>query len=138
MANSPIKVVVIEDSPVALQILQRLINSAAETEVVGTANEGSEGLNIIASTQPDVVCTDLQMPGMDGLEFTKQLMKTNPLPVLVVSNAVHPTDVDNIFELMQAGALDFFPKPTTGSPTDYDKLRSVLVNKIKVLASKKR
>ncbi|ELS02740.1 chemotaxis response regulator containing a CheY-like receiver domain and a methylesterase domain [Xenococcus sp. PCC 7305] len=138
MANSPIKVVLIEDSPVALQILQRLLNTAPETEVVGTANDGSEGLNVIARTQPDVICTDLQMPGMDGLEFTKQLMQTNPLPVLVVSNAVHPSDVDNIFELMQAGALDFFPKPTTGSPTDYDKLQSSLVGKIKVLATKKR
>jgi two-component system chemotaxis response regulator CheB len=60
-----------------------------------------------------------------------------PCPILVISNTVQPSDVDNIFNLMQAGALDFFPKPTSGSATDYERLKSTLVTKIKVLASKK-
>ena len=132
-----IKVALVEDSPVALEILKRLINSSDEAEVVGTATDGSQGLSMIAQTQPDVICTDLDMPGMNGLEFTKQIMANYPKPILVVSNAVHPHDVDNIYDLMQAGALDFFPKPTTGSPTDYDKLTKMLVTKIKVLASKR-
>jgi Chemotaxis response regulator containing a CheY-like receiver domain and a methylesterase domain len=114
-----------------------LINSSNEVEVVGTATDGVQGLEVIAKTQPDVICTDLQMPNMDGLEFTKAVMERFPRPVLVVSNAVQPTDVDNIFNLMQAGALDFFPKPTTGTATDYEKLRDTLITKIKVLASKR-
>jgi two-component system chemotaxis response regulator CheB len=122
---------------VALEILQRLINSSNEVEVVGTALDGVEGLQVIAKTQPDVICTDLQMPNMDGLEFTKAVMERFPRPVLVISNAVQPTDVDNIFNLMQAGALDFFPKPTTGTATDYEKLKGALVTKIKVLATKR-
>ena len=134
---SKIRVVLIEDSIVALEILQRLINSSAEVEVVGTATDGVKGLEVIARTQPDVICTDLQMPNMDGLEFTKAVMQRFPRPVLVISNAVHPTDVDNIFNLMQAGALDFFPKPTTGTATDYEKLKGALVTKIKVLATKR-
>lgn len=134
---SKIKVVLIEDSIVALEILQRLINSSTEAEVVGTATDGAEGLQVIARTQPDVICTDLQMPNMDGLEFTKRVMSEFPRPILVISNAVHPTDVDNIFNLMQAGALDFFSKPTSGTATDYQKLRDTLITKIKVLASKR-
>jgi Chemotaxis response regulator containing a CheY-like receiver domain and a methylesterase domain len=134
---SKIRVVLIEDSIVALEILQRLINSSAEVEVVGTATDGVEGLEVIARTQPDVICTDLQMPNMDGLEFTKAVMERFPRPVLVISNAVHPTDVDNIFNLMQAGALDFFPKPTTGTPTDYEKLKDTLITKIRVLARRR-
>ena len=135
--SNPIKVVLVEDSPVALNILHRLLDEAPEIEVVGTASEGREGLGVIASTQPDVVCTDLQMPGMDGLEFTKQVMSDCPRPVLVISNAVQPTDIDNIYSLMQAGAMDFFPKPTTGTPTDYEKMRGALVTKIRVLNKKK-
>jgi chemotaxis response regulator CheB len=135
--NAPIKVVLVEDSAVALQILERVLNESPDVDIVGTAREGAEALNVIARTQPDVICTDLQMPGMDGLEFTKQVMKTSPRPVLVISNAVQSTDVDNIYELMQAGALDFFPKPTTGTPTDYEKLRGALVTKIRVLAKKR-
>ena len=132
-----IKVALVEDSPVALEILKRLINSSDEAEVVGTAMDGSQAMPVIAATQPDVICTDLDMPGMDGLEFTKEVMAKYPRPILVVSNAVHPHDVDNIYSLMEAGALDFFPKPTTGNPTDYDKLTKMLITKIKVLASKK-
>lgn len=133
----PIKVVLVEDSAIALQILQRLIDSSPEVDVVGTAQDGAEGLKVIARTMPDVICTDLQMPNMDGLEFTQKVMTEFPRPILVISNTVHPSDVDNIFNLMQAGALDFFPKPTSGSATDYEKLKSALVTKIKVLASKK-
>ncbi len=132
-----IKVVLVEDSVVALEVIERLLNSSDEVQVVGTARDGMEGLNVIDRTQPDVVCTDLQMPGMDGVEFTKKLMEKHPRPVLVISNAVHPADVDNIYELMKAGALDFFPKPTTGSSTDYEKLKGALVTKIKVLSKKR-
>ena len=134
---SKIKVALVEDSPVALEILKRLINSSAEAEVVGTAIDGSQGIQMIASTNPDVICTDLDMPGMDGLEFTKEVMAKYPRPILVISNAVNPSDVDNIYNLMQAGALDFFPKPNTGTSTDYQKLTKMLITKIKVLASKK-
>ncbi len=134
---SKIKVALVEDSPVALEILKRLINSSAEAEVVGTAINGSQALQMIASTNPDVICTDLEMPGMDGLEFTKEVMAKYPRPILVISNAVNPSDVDNIYNLMQAGALDFFPKPNTGTSTDYEKLTKMLITKIKVLASKK-
>lgn len=134
--TAPIKVVLVEDSTVALEILHRLLDSSPEIEVVGTAQDGVQGLAVIAQTKPDVICTDLTMPNMDGLEFTKQVMSKFPRPVLVVSNYVHPNEVDNIFELMSAGAVDFFPKPSAGTATDYEKLKSALITKIKVLASK--
>jgi chemotaxis response regulator CheB len=135
---TPIKVVLVEDSVVALEVLERLLNSSPEIDVVGTARDGAEGLRVINQTKPDVICTDLQMPTMDGLEFTQKLMAQNPLPVLVISNAVNPNDVENIYSLMKAGALDFFPKPNSGSATDYEKIKGALVTKIKVLNSKKR
>ncbi|MEM9265458.1 MAG: response regulator [Cyanobacteria bacterium P01_F01_bin.13] len=135
--STPIKVVLVEDSAIALQILQRLIDSSPDVDVVGTAQDGADGLKVIARTMPDVICTDLQMPNMDGLEFTQKVMSEFPRPILVVSNTVHPSDVDNIYNLMQAGALDFFPKPTSGSATDYEKLKNSLITKIKVLASKR-
>jgi chemotaxis response regulator CheB len=135
---TPVKVVLVEDSIVALEVLERLLNSSPDIDVVGTARDGAEGLRVINQTKPDVICTDLQMPTMDGLEFTQKLMAQNPLPVLVISNAVHPGDVENIYSLMKAGALDFFPKPNSGTATDYEKIKSALVTKIKVLSTKKR
>jgi chemotaxis response regulator CheB len=135
---TPIKVVLVEDSIVALEVLERLLNSSPDIDVVGTARDGAEGLRVIQQTKPDVICTDLQMPTMDGLEFTQKLMAQNPLPVLVISNAVHPNDIENIYGLMKAGALDFFPKPNSGTSTDYEKIKGALVTKIKVLSTKKR
>jgi chemotaxis response regulator CheB len=135
---NPVKVVLVEDSIVALEVLERLLNSSPDIDVVGTARDGAEALRVINQTKPDVICTDLQMPTMDGLEFTQKLMAQNPLPVLVISNAVHPNDIENIYSLMKAGALDFFPKPNSGTSTDYEKIKGALVTKIKVLSTKKR
>jgi chemotaxis response regulator CheB len=134
---TPIKVFLVEDSEVALQILKRLLDSAPEVEVVGTANDGASALAKIPTVNPDVILTDLQMPGMDGFDFTQKLMAQFPRPILVVSNAVQQSDFDNIYKLMQLGALDFFPKPTTGSPTDYETMKGALITKIKVLALKR-
>lgn len=131
------KVVLVEDSPVALEILQRLLNSSPEVDVVGTARNGAEGLEVINRTRPDVICTDFHMENMDGLELTKRVMADDPRPILVISNFVQKTDIDNVFRLLQAGAADVFPKPSTDSPTDYDRLKSALIAKIKVLSSMK-
>jgi two-component system chemotaxis response regulator CheB len=131
------KVVLVEDSAVALEILQRLLNSSPEVDVVGVARDGIEGLEVINRTRPDVICTDLLMENMDGLELTKRVMADDPRPILVISNFVRKTDVDNVFRLLQVGAADVFPKPMTDSPTDYEKLRNALVTKIKVLSNMK-
>jgi two-component system chemotaxis response regulator CheB len=131
------RVVLVEDSPVALEILQRLLNSSPEVDVVGTARDGLEGLEVITRTKPDVICTDLLMENMDGLELTKRVMAEDPRPILVISNFVQKADVDNVFRLLQAGAADVFPKPSTDSPTDYERLKNALVTKIKVLSNMK-
>jgi chemotaxis response regulator CheB len=135
---APIKVFLVEDSQIALQILKKLLDSAPEIQIVGTANDGAEALAKLPSANPDVICTDLQMPRMDGFDFTQKVMAEFPRPILVISNAVHNSDIDNIYKLMQLGALDFFPKPTTGSPTDYETMKGALVTKIRVLASKRK
>lgn len=137
METSKKKVVLVEDSPVALEILQRLLKSSTEVDVVGTARDGAEGLEVINKTQPDVICTDLFMENMDGLELTKRVMALDPRPILVISNYVQKTDIDNIFCLLQAGAADVFPKPTISSLTEYEKLKAALIAKIKVLSSMK-
>src|SRR4028118_1011867 len=131
------KVVLVEGSPVALEILQRLLNSSPEVDVVGTARNGVEALEVITRTKPDVICTDFMMESMDGLELTKRVMAEDPRPILVISNFVQKTDVDNVFRLLQAGVSDVFPKPSTDSPTDYEKLKNALISKIKVLSHMK-
>jgi two-component system chemotaxis response regulator CheB len=137
MPQTPIKVLLVEDSPVAIAILQRVLQSSPQIKIVGTACNGKEALNLIPQLDPHVICTDFHMAQMDGLELTRQVMAKYPRPILVISNSVQADDPKNIFNLMQAGAIDIFPKPTTGLPSDYDRIRESLVTKIKVLSGVK-
>jgi two-component system chemotaxis response regulator CheB len=114
MPQSPIKVLLVEDSPVAVEILQRILKSSPEIIVVGTARNGQEALDLIPKLEPQVICTDFHMAKMDGLELTRQVMTKYPRPILVISNSVQADDPQNIFKLMQAGAIDIFPKPIVG------------------------
>lgn len=137
MTQSPIKVLLVEDSPIALSILRKLLDSAPEVEVVGTATNGTEALNLIPLVQPAVICTDLKMPKMDGVEFIKQVMANSPLPILVISDGVQKQDVDNIFEVLKAGAVDTMPKPPAISSIQQEEFKKSLITKIRVLASKR-
>lgn len=134
MPHSPTQVLLVEDSPVALKILEKLLASSPDIEVVGTACNGKEALEIIPKVQPAVICTDFHMKEMDGLELIKQVMAHYPRPILVVSNSVHTEDSHNIFRLLEAGAVDVFPKPTTGIASDYERVKRELITKIKILS----
>lgn len=134
MVEYPIKVLLVEDSPIALEILGRILGSSSEIKVVGKAHNGKEALELIPTSQPAVVCTDLHMKEMDGLAFTQHLMATNPRPILVISNSVRKENTQTIFQLLQAGAVDVFPKPNTGLASDYEQVKRDLIGKIKLLA----
>ncbi len=131
---NPISVLLVEDSPVALEILDRLLASSPDIKVVGKACNGKEAIDLIPKLQPKVICTDLHMKEMDGLELTKQVMANHPRPILVVSTSVQKEDTNTIFELLQAGAVDVFPKPNTGLASDYEQVKRDLINKIKILS----
>jgi two-component system chemotaxis response regulator CheB len=131
--TSPIKVLLVDDSPLVLHTLQRLLASSPGIQVVGTAANGQEGLDLLPTLNPDVICTDLHMPVMDGLEFTHQVMTTEPRPILVVSVSVEP-GAPNVFRLLEAGAVDVYPKPRDIIKSDLQKLGAELARKIRILA----
>jgi two-component system, NarL family, response regulator LiaR len=132
-----IRVLLVEDSDVAINIYEKMLNSSSHIEVIGTAKNGKEGLDLVAQLNPDVICTDLQMPQMDGLEFTKQVMAKYPTPILVLSNTVQKTDIENIYEVMKAGAVDVMAKPQTALGGTSESMQNELIVKIRVLATKK-
>ena len=133
----PIKVLLVEDSPVAINIYQKMLNSSPHIEVIGKASNGKEGIDAVFKFKPDVICADLQMPVMDGLEFTKQVMAYCPTPILILSNSVQKDDVENIYEVMKAGAVDVMAKPQTALGSNTESMQNELIIKIRVLASKK-
>ncbi len=132
-----IRVLLVEDSPLAIVVLKRILNSSEQIEVVGEAGTGLEALKLIPKVQPDVICTDLHMPHMNGLELTSKVMALYPRPILVISVSVQQEDTDQIFELLDAGAVDIFPKPSAAMAKDNQLLQQELINKIKILSGVK-
>lgn len=133
----PIRVLIVEDSLVALTILKRILATSSEIEIVGTARTGIEALALVPDIKPDVICTDLHMPQMNGLEFTSQIMAHHPLPILVVSASVQEEDSHHIFQLLEAGAVDILPKPTAGFDAENLLLQQSLINKVKIISGVK-
>lgn len=76
------------------------------------------------------------MPKMDGMESIKQVMAKTPLPILVISDAVQKQDIENVFQVLKAGAVDVMPKPAAVSSGNQEELKRSLITKIRVLASK--
>ena len=131
---SKIRVLLVDDSKVALAILEKLISSSPDMEVVGMASRAEEALSLIPRLNPTVICTDFRMPGMDGLAFITEVMEKHPRPMLVISVSVQKGQTQNIFQLLEAGALDVFPKPRVTSETEFEKARDELISKIRILS----
>ena len=77
-------------------------------EVV-TAYSGEEGLEVFEKSSPDIVLTDLKMPGMNGLEVLKRVKKANPETEVIIITG--HGDIDSAIEALQYGASDFINKP---------------------------
>ena len=134
MPSAPVSVLLVDDSLIALTILSRMLSTSPDIQVVGKARSGSEALELIPRLQPAVICTDLNMPDMDGLQLTKEVMERFPRPILVVSAAVHPEDAHNVFRLLEAGAIDVLPKPRGGLAADEQSVAQELIRKIRIIA----
>ncbi len=132
--QSRIKVLLVDDSPLVLAIIRRVLAAAPDIQVVGSAANGKEALGLIPALQPDVICTDLHMPVMDGLEFTRAVMAQYPRPILVLSVSVQKEQTHNIFKLLDAGAIDVMAKPRGDPDAAAGVDAQELIGKIRILS----
>jgi len=104
-SDHKIRVVVVDDSASMRLLLEKMINAESDMVVVGSAEDPFAAREVIRALQPDVVTLDIEMPGMDGLEFLDRLMRLNPIPVLMISSR---TEAGNEFTLraLELGAVD--------------------------------
>ncbi|WP_299412328.1 chemotaxis-specific protein-glutamate methyltransferase CheB [Acaryochloris sp. IP29b_bin.148] len=135
MSLSPITVFIVESAAIARKTLTDVLSADPTISVIGTASNGVIALEHIPQLQPDVVCTNLQMPEMNGQELIRQLLAVSPRPVLVVSQTVQPTETQTINQVLQAGAVDVLSPPKTEQWSAGE--RRALLEKIKVLAGVK-
>ncbi|MBC9733296.1 response regulator [Nocardioides marmotae] len=102
-----IRVVVADDQPLVRMGLTTLLGAEPDIEVVGTASDGHEAVEVARRVRPDVVCMDVRMPGMDGIAATRELSGpgvADPIPVLVLTTF----EIDEyLFGALEAGASGF-------------------------------
>jgi two-component system chemotaxis response regulator CheB len=107
-----INVLVVEDSPVARELLKHILSSDPEIKVIGTANNGLEAIEFLKRGKPDVVTMDIIMPKMDGYEATRRIMETDPIPIVIVSASLVREEVDRTWRAVEAGAVAVLEKPS--------------------------
>ncbi len=129
----PINVLLVDDSQVALLLFNRILSRASDIRVVGTARNGKEALELIPRLEPTVICTDLHMPVMNGLEFTREVMARYPRPILLISVSVQEGS-QNVFQVLDAGAVDVFVKPRSGLESEFFMQADDLIRRIRILA----
>lgn len=130
MLNNKIKVLVVDDSSLFRELLIQNLSTHPNIEIVGYAINAYDAKQKIPVLRPDVLTLDVEMPGLNGIEFLKQLIPTNPLPVILVSSLNL-----SVFEALSAGAVDFVRKPDLSIHNSKDLFFSTLKSKV-VIASK--
>src|SRR5271165_4014598 len=133
----PIRVLIVDDSAFMRTALSRMIASESGLEVAATAANGSEALDKIVALDPDVVTLDIEMPGLDGLQTLRHIMKEFPRPVIMVSAATE-READNTFDALAAGAFDYIPKSLSPTSLDILHIQSDLVAKIRAAAQSRK
>ena len=107
--NKKIRVMVVDDSIMARTMITTGLSKTPQIEIVGTGFNANDAMAKIAQLRPDVLTLDVEMPGMSGIDFLKQLLPRHPLPVILVSSLNL-----RVFDALSAGAVDFVRKPEPG------------------------
>jgi len=126
-----IRVLVVDDSAFVRKAVARMLSTAGDIEVVGTAADGEEGLRKARELQPDVVTLDVKMPRLGGLETLERLMREQPVPVLLMSTLTQE-GAEVTLRGLELGAMDFVDKSSV-QPMTMLSLAEELVAKIRAL-----
>lgn len=140
MSDSPgrrVRVLVVDDSPVVRELIVHLFEADPGIQVIGTAGNGEEALEAVKHKTPDVVTMDYHMPTLDGLDATRQIMETHPVPIVIVSGSSAHDEIAYTFRMLEAGALAIVEKPLGISHPGHEAAAKQLVQTVKLMAEVK-
>ena len=124
-----LKVVVVDDSAYVRKVVREILSRSPFVEVVGTARDGREALDLVAQLEPDVVTCDLIMPELDGVGFVREQMQRRPVPIIIMSIANETAEA--ALTALDAGAIDFVQKPTALASEKIFEVSTELIDKVK-------
>lgn len=104
-----IRVLIVDDSPTMRAILAACLSAEPDISVVGAAGNAAEGRELMKLHNPDVVTLDIEMPGMNGLDFLEKIMTLRPTPVIIVSGSTQQ-GAETTARALTLGAIDCYAK----------------------------
>ena len=132
-----LRVLIVDDSPTAHELIRGILNSDPEIEVVGWAKNGAEGVRLTQELRPDVLTMDIHMPVLDGFGATQKIMSTCPTPIVIVSATTLVHDVQWAMKALQAGALTLLMKPAGPHAPEFKVAAADLIETVKAMAEVK-
>jgi two-component system, chemotaxis family, protein-glutamate methylesterase/glutaminase len=127
--SEPVRVLVVDDSALMRKLLTDILRTSPEIDVVGSAKDGSEAVDLARRLKPDVITLDVEMPGMSGLETLPALFAVHEAPVVMVSSRTQEGAAVTL-EALELGAFDFLPKPAHHQLAELKALGDVLIGKV--------
>jgi len=132
-ANKKFRVLVVDDSAFMRKVLETIFNADQQLQVCGHAKDGREAVALAESLKPDVITMDINMPHMDGLQATAQIMTTNPKPIVIVSSESKEGAASTL-KALELGAIEFVGKPSGGVDLDMQSVKDDLLRKVRMAA----
>lgn len=130
-----IRVLVVDDSAIARQVITKALSSDPGIEVVGSAPDPYIARDKIIELEPDVITLDVEMPRMDGVTFLNKLMKHHPMPVVMVSSLTQE-GAETTMAALEAGAVEIVAKPVM-EKHNLNEITVELIDKVKSAARAK-
>ena len=128
-----VRVLVVDDSAYVRKVVSQMLSRSPFIDVVGTARDGAEALEVVEELRPDVITCDLNMPVLDGVGFVRAQMARRPIPIVLISIAAESGA--QVLAALDAGAIDFVQKPTALATEKLMDMADELIDKVKAAAS---
>jgi two-component system chemotaxis response regulator CheB len=133
IANKKFRVLIVDDSTFMRKVLETIFNSDDQLQVIGHAKDGREAVALAESLKPDVITMDINMPHLDGLQATAEIMTSNPRPIVIVSSESREGAASTL-KALELGAIEFVAKPSSGIDLDMQSVREDLLRKVRMAA----
>ncbi len=127
-----VRVLVVDDSAYVRKVVSQMLSRSPFLDVVGTARDGAEALELVEQLNPDVVTCDLNMPVLDGAAFVAAQMGKRPIPIVIISIADEAGT--QVLAALDSGAIDFVQKPTALATEKLMVIAEELIEKVKAAA----
>jgi two-component system chemotaxis response regulator CheB len=132
-ASKKFRVLVVDDSTFMRKVLETIFNADEQLHVAGQARDGREAVALAESLKPDVITMDINMPHVDGLQATAEIMTTNPRPIVIVSSESKEGAASTL-RALELGAIEFVAKPSSGIDLDMQSVKEELLRKVRMAA----